>query len=77
MDSPILPPGTSSSGLSTPPPRTIKICIIGDAGVGKTCFRQRYLTDVLSLGYRATIGADFISRSVVVGESVVVRRNWS
>ncbi|KEP51476.1 Ras-like protein [Rhizoctonia solani 123E] len=43
-------------------PRTIKLVIIGDSGVGKTCFRNQYITGRFSTAYRATIGADFIAK---------------
>ncbi|KAH7330559.1 P-loop containing nucleoside triphosphate hydrolase protein [Rhizoctonia solani] len=43
-------------------PRTIKLVIIGDSGVGKTCFRNHYITGRFSTAYRATIGADFIAK---------------
>ncbi|ELU38103.1 Ras domain-containing protein [Rhizoctonia solani AG-1 IA] len=41
-------------------PRTIKLVIIGDSGVGKV--RHEYITGRFSTAYRATIGADFIAK---------------
>ncbi|CAE7230380.1 unnamed protein product [Rhizoctonia solani] len=43
-------------------PHTIKLVIIGDSGVGKSCFRNQYITGRFSTAYRATIGADFIAK---------------
>ncbi|CUA77209.1 Ras-related protein RABG2 [Rhizoctonia solani] len=43
-------------------PRTIKLVIIGESGVGKTCFRNQYITGRFSTAYRATIGADFVAK---------------
>eukprot|EP01126_Amoeba_proteus_P034011 TRINITY_DN3367_c0_g1_i2.p1 TRINITY_DN3367_c0_g1~~TRINITY_DN3367_c0_g1_i2.p1 ORF type:complete len:240 (+),score=32.03 TRINITY_DN3367_c0_g1_i2:85-804(+) len=37
----------------------IKIILLGDSGVGKTSFVQRYCCDTFSPVYKATIGADF------------------
>ncbi|KAG8703785.1 hypothetical protein FRC09_003947 [Ceratobasidium sp. 395] len=45
-------------------PRTIKIVIIGDSGAGKTSFRNQYVTGRFSSAYRATIGADFITKKL-------------
>lgn len=40
--------------------------LIGDASVGKTALRQRYLARAFSSSYRATIGCDFMTRPVEV-----------
>ncbi|EJD04593.1 ras-domain-containing protein [Fomitiporia mediterranea MF3/22] len=44
--------------------RTIKLVIIGDSGVGKTSLRNQYIMGRFSTGYRATIGTDFITKTV-------------
>ncbi|KAL5495855.1 hypothetical protein ACEPAI_1319 [Sanghuangporus weigelae] len=44
--------------------RTIKLVIIGDSGVGKTSLRNQYITGKFSTGYRATIGTDFITKTL-------------
>ncbi|KAI5119030.1 hypothetical protein M0805_001853 [Coniferiporia weirii] len=44
--------------------RTIKLVIIGDSGVGKTSFRSQYILGRFSTGYRATIGTDFITKTL-------------
>ncbi|KAF9033970.1 P-loop containing nucleoside triphosphate hydrolase protein [Hymenopellis radicata] len=45
---------------------TIKVVVIGASGVGKTSLRSQYITSRFSTGYRATIGADFISKTITV-----------
>ncbi|QRV76975.1 Ras-related protein Rab-7A [Ceratobasidium sp. AG-Ba] len=45
-------------------PRTIKVVIIGDSGAGKVSHRLQYITGRFSSAYRATIGADFITKKV-------------
>ncbi|KAG8741772.1 hypothetical protein FRC10_002439 [Ceratobasidium sp. 414] len=45
-------------------PRTIKVVIIGDSGAGKTSFRNQYIIGRFSSAYRATIGADFITKKL-------------
>ncbi|KAL5534815.1 hypothetical protein ACEPAG_1279 [Sanghuangporus baumii] len=44
--------------------RTIKLVIIGDSGVGKTSLRNQYINGKFSTGYRATIGTDFITKTL-------------
>ncbi|KAH9836823.1 ras-domain-containing protein [Rhodofomes roseus] len=44
--------------------RTVKVVVIGASGVGKTSLRNQYISGRFTTGYRATIGADFITKSV-------------
>ncbi|KZT68479.1 ras-domain-containing protein [Daedalea quercina L-15889] len=44
--------------------RTVKVVVIGASGVGKTSIRNQYISGRFTTGYRATIGADFITKSV-------------
>ncbi|GAC92460.1 GTP-binding protein [Pseudozyma hubeiensis SY62] len=62
---------TSLSSASTSlhpilPRRTLKIVLIGDAGSGKTSIRHRFLSSTFFPSYRATIGADFITKTLPV-----------
>ncbi|KAJ9473984.1 GTP-binding protein [Pseudozyma hubeiensis] len=62
---------TSLSSASTSlhpilPRRTLKIVLIGDAGSGKTSIRHRFLSNNFFPSYRATIGADFITKTLPV-----------
>lgn len=41
---------------------SLKIVIIGDAGVGKTSLLKRYVTGKFSTQYRVTLGADFLNK---------------
>ncbi|KAG6889263.1 hypothetical protein C0995_002258 [Termitomyces sp. Mi166 len=43
---------------------TVKLVIIGASGVGKTSLRSQYISGQFSSGYRATIGADFIVKTI-------------
>ncbi|KAF8237653.1 ras-domain-containing protein [Tricholoma matsutake] len=43
---------------------TIKLVVIGASGVGKTSLRGQYISGRFSNGYRATIGADFITKTL-------------
>mmetsp|Transcript_22284 Transcript_22284/g.33450 ORF Transcript_22284/g.33450 Transcript_22284/m.33450 type:complete len:216 (-) Transcript_22284:304-951(-) len=42
----------------------LKVVILGDSGVGKTCIMNRYHTGKYTGQYKATIGADFLSKEV-------------
>ncbi|KIJ32065.1 hypothetical protein M422DRAFT_84301, partial [Sphaerobolus stellatus SS14] len=44
--------------------RTIKLVIIGESAVGKTSLRSNYISGKFSTGYRATIGTDFITKTL-------------
>ncbi|KAF8625139.1 hypothetical protein AX17_006917 [Amanita inopinata Kibby_2008] len=44
--------------------RTVKLVLIGASGVGKTALRGKYITGRFLSGYRATIGADFITKTL-------------
>ncbi|KAL1496731.1 hypothetical protein AB1Y20_014324 [Prymnesium parvum] len=57
----------------------IKIALIGDSGVGKTCMMLRFVKDQFVSSTRATIGADFATRQLNVdvlnaSETSVVQR---
>jgi Ras-related protein Rab-7A len=46
--------------------KTLKIVILGDSGVGKTSLMNRYSTGKFTGQYKATIGADFLTKETVV-----------
>lgn len=56
----------------TEPPRpepspALKIVLLGDLGVGKTCLRAQFVHHVFSNAYKATIGGDFLTTTVEIG----------
>ncbi|KAG8907582.1 hypothetical protein FRB99_003506 [Tulasnella sp. 403] len=44
--------------------RFIKVVIVGSSGVGKTSLRHQYISGHFATGYRATIGTDFITKTL-------------
>jgi len=46
--------------------KVLKIILLGDSGVGKTSLMNRYSTEKFTGQYKATIGADFLSKEVVI-----------
>ena len=50
-----------------------KVVLIGNASVGKTCLVRRFCQDVFPAGQAATIGVDFLIKTVEVnGERIKV-----
>ena len=42
----------------------IKVILLGDASVGKTSLLNKYIKNEFSLNYKATIGADFLTKQI-------------
>mmetsp|Transcript_77164 Transcript_77164/g.213906 ORF Transcript_77164/g.213906 Transcript_77164/m.213906 type:complete len:207 (+) Transcript_77164:201-821(+) len=53
-----------------------KIIILGDQGVGKTSLLQRYVNSRYTAQYKATIGADFLTKNVMVKDRLVTLQIW-
>lgn len=49
----------------------LKVIILGDSSVGKTSLMNQYVNKRFSNQYKATIGADFCTKEVVVNDRVV------
>lgn len=45
--------------------------ILGDSGVGKTSLMNQYVNKKFSASYKATIGADFLTKEVLVDDRLV------
>lgn len=54
----------------------LKIIILGDSGVGKTCLMNQYVNKKFSTQYKATIGADFLTKDIVVEDKLVTMQIW-
>lgn len=49
----------------------LKVIILGDTGVGKTCLMNQYVNKRFSNQYKATIGADFLTKDITIDDRVV------
>ena len=49
----------------------LKLIILGESGVGKTSLMDQYVNRKFSTAYKATIGADFLTKEVVIDEKLV------
>lgn len=54
----------------------LKVIILGDSGVGKTSLMNRYVNKKFSNQYKATIGADFVTKDIVVDDKLVTMQIW-
>jgi GTPase SAR1 family protein len=50
-----------------------KILVVGDIGVGKTSLIKRYVHNIFSMHYKATIGVDFALKVINWDNQTVVR----
>lgn len=54
----------------------LKVIILGDSGVGKTSLMNQYVNKKFSNQYKATIGADFLTKEVLVDDRLVTMQIW-
>ncbi|KAI9729127.1 MAG: hypothetical protein M1828_000212 [Chrysothrix sp. TS-e1954] len=54
----------------------LKVIILGDSGVGKTSLMNQYVNKKFSASYKATIGADFLTKEVAIDDRVVTMQIW-
>ena len=68
---------TSQEDMDKPRPTTLKVVLLGDLGVGKTCMRLQYVHHVFTNAYKATIGGDYLTYTVDVPNGTTKIRNNS
>ncbi|XP_013195400.1 ras-related protein Rab-7a [Amyelois transitella] len=54
----------------------LKVIILGDSGVGKTSLMNQFVNKKFSNQYKATIGADFLTKEVIVDDRIVTMQIW-
>merc|ERR1712121_325712 len=54
----------------------LKVIILGDSGVGKTSLMNQYVNKRFTSQYKATIGADFLTKEVMVDDRLVTMQIW-
>jgi len=54
----------------------LKVIILGDSGVGKTSLMNQYVNKKFNTQYKATIGADFLTKEVTVEDRLVTMQIW-
>ena len=53
-----------------------KFVFLGDQSVGKTAIIQRFIFSTFDTTYQATIGIDFLSRSLVLEDKTIRLQIW-
>lgn len=54
----------------------LKVIILGDSGVGKTSLMNQYVNRKFTNQYKATIGADFLTKDVIIDDKFVTMQIW-
>lgn len=54
----------------------LKVIILGDSGVGKTSLMHQYVNKTFSNQFKSTIGADFLTKEVMVDGRLVTMQIW-
>jgi small GTP-binding protein len=59
-----------------PPDYKMQMIIIGDSGVGKTSFMDRFVEGSHQVAYNATVGIDFKVKRVEIDQKTVKIQIW-
>eukprot|EP01095_Lingulamoeba_sp_RSL-Kostka_P018025 TRINITY_DN96_c0_g1_i1.p1 TRINITY_DN96_c0_g1~~TRINITY_DN96_c0_g1_i1.p1 ORF type:complete len:208 (-),score=68.27 TRINITY_DN96_c0_g1_i1:152-775(-) len=54
----------------------LKVIILGDTSVGKTSLMNSYVNKKFTNHYKATIGADFLTKEIVIEDRLVTMQIW-
>ncbi|KAG2374045.1 hypothetical protein C9374_011124 [Naegleria lovaniensis] len=54
----------------------LKIIVLGDSGVGKTSLMNQYVNNKFSNQYKATIGADFLTKEIMIEDTCCSLSIW-
>lgn len=54
----------------------LKVIILGESNVGKTSLMNQYVNKKFTNQYKATIGADFLTKELIVDDRVVTMQIW-
>ncbi|XP_065875027.1 ras-related protein Rab7 isoform X2 [Euphorbia lathyris] len=54
----------------------LKVIVLGDSGVGKTSLMNQYVYKKFSKQYKATIGADFVTKELQLDDKLVTLQIW-
>ncbi|KAL3771774.1 hypothetical protein ACHAW5_002388 [Stephanodiscus triporus] len=68
--------GGSSSGAAMAPLAKYKLVFLGDQSVGKTSIITRFMYDNFDRHYQATIGIDFLSKTMYLEDRTVRLQLW-
>ncbi|EJU05313.1 ras-domain-containing protein [Dacryopinax primogenitus] len=69
-------PTPTSGSFSALPLKRTKIVLLGDQSVGKTSLITRFMYDTFDQTYQATIGIDFLSKTMYLEDRTVRLQLW-
>jgi GTPase SAR1 family protein len=75
-EDPVITPGGSVSVPQIAPLAKYKLVFLGDQGVGKTSIITRFMYDTFDNAYQATIGIDFLSKTMYMEDRTVRLQLW-
>jgi len=58
------------------PVREVKLCLVGDSGVGKSSIVQRFVHDLFNSNTESTIGASFLTKTLIVDDVTYKFQIW-
>ncbi|KAI5117472.1 hypothetical protein M0805_007177 [Coniferiporia weirii] len=70
------PQTPATSDFSSSPLKRTKIVLLGDQSVGKTSLITRFMYDTFDNTYQATIGIDFLSKTMYLDDRTVRLQLW-
>ncbi|EJD02261.1 GTP binding protein [Fomitiporia mediterranea MF3/22] len=70
------PQTPASADFSSSPLKRTKIVLLGDQSVGKTSLITRFMYDTFDNTYQATIGIDFLSKTMYLEDRTVRLQLW-
>jgi len=54
----------------------LKVILLGDSGVGKSSIMNQYVHEKFTSDYKATIGADFLTKHMLIDDKAVTLQIW-
>ncbi|KAJ0407538.1 hypothetical protein P43SY_006856 [Pythium insidiosum] len=75
-EDPVITPGGSITVPQIAPLAKYKLVFLGDQGVGKTSIITRFMYDTFDNAYQATIGIDFLSKTMYMEDRTVRLQLW-
>ncbi|KAJ6774941.1 RAS-RELATED PROTEIN RAB7-LIKE ISOFORM X1 [Salix purpurea] len=62
--------------MNKPRRALLKVIVLGDSGVGKTSLMNQYVYKKFTQHYKATIGADFVTKELQIDDKLVTLQIW-
>ena len=70
------PKFSNSSKMASRPPQMLKLLLLGDSSVGKTCLLNQFVSRKFTNKYQATIGSDFSSKQLDIDGQSITLQIW-